>query len=247
MRIQAMFKLVVLIFLMTISTIPSISQEKLDVIILKTGGKVIGRIIEKIEGQSILCQLQSGNTIRILWNDIKETSEVYFKTLTSMMKATVPVENSIAKDSIWFVKMYNSTQHSDITLDSLKGSELYVTKAQVRGIINIDSIHEIGTNKNTKILNIIGIGASVGVIYAAATYQEPSSQKTDDLLWGVFGGGILSAIPRVLVGAFVGALIVIPIGLFFYDSDNSIANFTGNGNNHVTIEHLMKIFNTHRK
>ncbi len=54
-----------------ISTSISFSQEKFDVIYLKSGGKVIGTIIDKRENQSVVIQLQSGDTMTIQWSEIK--------------------------------------------------------------------------------------------------------------------------------------------------------------------------------
>jgi hypothetical protein len=54
-----------------VSTLISFSQEKFDVIYLKSGGKVIGTIIKKRENQSVVVQLQSGDTMTIQWSEIK--------------------------------------------------------------------------------------------------------------------------------------------------------------------------------
>ncbi len=50
----------------------SFSQEKFDVIYLKSGGKVTGKILEKHENQSVVIQLQSGDKMTIQWSEIKK-------------------------------------------------------------------------------------------------------------------------------------------------------------------------------
>ena len=47
------------------------SQQKFDVVYLKSGGKVIGTLVEKKEGIPVIIQMQSGEQLTIPWADIK--------------------------------------------------------------------------------------------------------------------------------------------------------------------------------
>jgi len=91
--------LLLLTALSFVFSVCSLSQEKYDVVYLKSGGKVIGHILDKQEFRSVVIQLGSGETMTIKWEEIKgfDTLVVQKKidSTLSVEKSLEPPENAI--------------------------------------------------------------------------------------------------------------------------------------------------------
>ena len=67
-----------------------LSQQKFDVIYLKSGAKIIGTLIEKKEHQPIIIQMQSGEQLTISWDDVKSFDVVVVRTPKADSAAFAP-------------------------------------------------------------------------------------------------------------------------------------------------------------
>jgi hypothetical protein len=84
------FLLAVLSFIVSAS---SFSQQSYDVVYLKSGGKVIGTIVEKHESQFVVLQMESGENMTIKWEDIKGFDVlVVKKKIDSTLSLEKPLE-----------------------------------------------------------------------------------------------------------------------------------------------------------
>jgi hypothetical protein len=105
-----------LILLVTLIYSSSMAQVRKDIIHFKQGGKAIGQIIEKHEGQSIRLKLQSDEILSINWDDIKEIGTITLDTAAQLKVAgdahpdTIPSSQEIrqptqthGKDTLAFI------------------------------------------------------------------------------------------------------------------------------------------------
>ena len=97
-HVRCIFLFTALSFLYSLN---SFSQDKYDIIYLKSGGKVIGQILEKKESQPVVIRLASGEDMTIKWEEIKG-----FDTLVVKKKvdSTLSVEQPLPapENAIYF-------------------------------------------------------------------------------------------------------------------------------------------------
>ena len=203
------FIIVVCFILITIQS--SSSQNRFDVIHLKSGGKIIGRIIDKTEKQSIHIELHSKEIIVVSWDNIKDIEDLVLANpiLTSSV-ALVPSESSTANDTTWEVVSRDRIVASNVKLDSLKGQYLFVSKGHNADSLEIVTIKELRLVKKSHFVTYTIGGTLIGAAGGALIghLSEGSSEGWGAMV-GAIGGGVLGFVCGSIVGITQGNDIII--------------------------------------
>ena len=103
-KMKNRIRLITIIILSVISLAVCFTQVKRDVVYLKTGGKAIGEIIKKVDGEPVILKLQSDETMTIEWESIKEFGEITIDTIAHPLKPFPEAEKILepAHNAIYF-------------------------------------------------------------------------------------------------------------------------------------------------
>ncbi len=196
-----------LVIASTIFSATSFSQKKFDVILLKSGGKVVGTILEKHENKSVTIQLQSEDQLTIKWSEIES-----FDVLVVQEKS---VEEKLNEEFIehadlsWRVIYGSGDQVRATKLDSLSGTCLFVNRRDKSISIPIDSIAVLTHYKEGHFWTGAGIGLVTGTLLGAliggVSYQAPEQQNSFGVL-GTTGKGFSAVGTGIVIGAPLGFL-----------------------------------------
>ena len=157
----------------------SSSQQKFDVVYLKSGGKVIGKIIEKHENQPVILQLQSGDQITIRWDDIKafDVVTVQEKSIDEKIKE----ESANDADFPWRLIYISGNELRLNRLVSLSDTRLAALRNDKSISIPIDSIAALVHFKEGHFWIGAGIGfvagTAAGLIIGAAAAPKADPNK----------------------------------------------------------------------
>ena len=184
----------------------SFSQKKFDVIILKSGGKVVGTILDKHQNQPVTVQLESGNKLTIQWDEIKSFDVLVVKEKSVDEK--IKEESANDADVPWRLIYFSGGGFRVNRLDSLTGSFLSTTSNNKSIRVPIDSIAVLVHFKEGHFWIGAGIGFLAGTVTGAviAGLNVPKQDPTKPL--ASFGG--LEAGGEIAVGMLIGA----PLGFF---------------------------------
>ena len=144
----------------------SFSQKKFDVIILKSGGKVVGTILDKRQNQPVTVQLESGNKLTIQWDEIKS-----FDILVVKEKS---VDEKIKEESVndadvpWRLIYVSGSELQVNKLVSLSNKSLITLRNDKSISIPIDSIAVLVHFKEGHFWIGAGIGFLAGTVTGAA-------------------------------------------------------------------------------
>ncbi len=202
------FFLLATLFVISLSL--SFSQQKFDVISLKSGGKVIGTILKKKENQPVILQLQSGDKLTIQWNDIKafDVLIVQEKDIDEKVKEEYPND----ADFPWRLIYISGGEFRANRLDSLSDICLYAMSNDKYIRVRIDSIAALVHFKEGHFWIGAGVGFLVGtvtgiIIGALSTpKQDPSKPSIPNLAPAVasVGGGLIGAVLGFFTGGIAG-------------------------------------------
>jgi hypothetical protein len=191
------------------------SQEKFDVIHLKSGGKIVGKILEKSENQPIRVELHSKEIMEIPWNTITDIDSVSSSSKNQSASSPaspityIPAKSSYARDTSWIISLKNGLIKSNVALDSMKGSVLFVSNHAIVDTIDIGSITQLKLEHKSNAAIYAGCGAVVGGIIGGAIAAANSDQKKDALGLSALGNGL-----QTLAGIGTGGLIGLVVGYF---------------------------------
>ena len=196
------FLLIVLSFI--ISTI-SFSQKKFDIIFLKSGGKVIGTILEKHETQSVVLQLQSEEKLTIQWDEIKGFDVIIVQG--ESIDEKIKEEFNSKADFPWKLIRIEGEELYVNRLVSLSNTNLFVFTDNKSIAVPIDSIAVLIRFKEGHFWLGAGIGLIVGgvsgLIIGGVSHQN--SEQDDPIKSG-------KAAFETAGAAGLGLIIGVPLG-----------------------------------
>lgn len=195
----------------------SISQEKSDVIHLKSGGKVIGTILDTVEHQSVHMKLQSARILEIPLKDIDTITTLLIVPSAGSIQISQstavyrPSHDSRARDTAWVIQLRSGAVYSYRTLDSLQGTSLFVSNHSVVDTVNITMIKELRLERTSHTL-LYSFGGAIagGIIGGAVASSSNDDQKTNT------AGDIIAPIShavKIAGGILIGGLIGLTAGL----------------------------------
>lgn len=196
-----------LIFLSFIISTISFSQKKFDVILLKSGGKVIGTILEKHENQSVILQLQSEEKLTIQWGEIKGFDVIIVQGKSIDEKINDEPNNKT--DFPWKLISLAGDELYVNRLISLSDLSLFVFTNNKSISVPIDSIAVLVHFKEGHFWLGAGIGFVVGgvsgLIIGGASHQN--SEQNDPIK---SGKSTFETAGAATLGLIIGA----PLGFF---------------------------------
>jgi hypothetical protein len=184
----------------------TLSQKKFDVIVLKSGGKVVGTILDKRENQPVTIQLESGDKMTIQWDEIKSFDVVVVQEKSVDERVKEDSENNA--DIPWKLIYFSGNEvHPDQLLTVSDTSLLTLTNSKYTKI-PIDSIAVVVHYKEGHFWTGAGIGfvagAIMGGVIGASSISKQNPSNPTAPLTGLSEDG------KVALGMVIGA----PLGFF---------------------------------
>ncbi len=165
----------------------SFSQKKFDVVLLKSGGKVVGTILEKHENQFVVLQLQSGDHLTIKWSEIKAFDVMIIREKSIDEKLKEDATNDT--DFPWRL-MYNSGDNLHLDeLDSLSDTHLFALRNDTLISIPIDSIAVLVHFKKGHFWIGAGIGFLAGAFLGGIIGDATAPKGSDSTFGTAFTSG----------------------------------------------------------
>lgn len=222
----------------------SSSQTAYNVVRLKSGGKIVGRILEQEENQSVRIELQSGEVLVIPRENIStidqepppDSSRIKLEGITPPEGTLIPEKYSMATDTLWQIDTRRGIFASGVSLDSIRGGYLFMSGRGSRDSLRIDSIWKMMYRGESHFWLYGAYGALTGTVLGAiigyTTYEKPAGGCiVCGRDFAAIGVGFFGAVLGFFTGGIAGSLGGI----------DSIYEFPGDGSSTTEAE-IRKLF-----
>lgn len=187
------------------------SQSRIDVIQLKSGAKIMGKILGKTNAESLQIELESHQVIEVSNENINKIDSLFVNLKPGIF--ILPITHSIVKDTNWIINSVSGTLAMNVSLDSIRNSILYISNKRNVDSIDIKEIIELRKINETQIWkyarNVALTSGVFGAIISFLTAESGFFSRGDVIftttaIFGTIGfviggiGGIISGVDTVI-------------------------------------------------
>lgn len=190
----------------------SFSQQKLDVVYLNPSGKIVGTILDSTKEGSLRMELPSKEVIVVSLEKVKrieEQSVIYGPPAVS--QTLVPADGSPARETSWQIIPRSGSVLENASLDSLKGSMLFVGVDGMVNSLELASVRRLKLTRDSRFWSSGGngalVGAACGTLIGLVSYQRPSKRGLVSFDLGPGGAAVGGALGGAAAGFLVGGLL----------------------------------------